>query len=61
VCEGFSLVLRHRSDLVIPNKQLSVYEGAVAPWKGEKLGLWKEHFIRAAKSFDFPVHKPSLI
>ncbi|MEP7142349.1 MAG: excinuclease ABC subunit UvrA [Ferruginibacter sp.] len=57
-CEGFSLVLGIDTDLVIPNKQLSVYEGAVAPWKGEKLGLWKEHFIRAAKSFNFPVHKP---
>ncbi|MEO5888684.1 MAG: excinuclease ABC subunit UvrA [Ferruginibacter sp.] len=57
-CEGFSLVLGIDTDLVIPNKQLSVYEGAIAPWKGEKLGMWKEHFIRAAKNFDFPVHKP---
>ncbi|MEO6729622.1 MAG: excinuclease ABC subunit UvrA [Ferruginibacter sp.] len=57
-CEGFSLVLGIDSDLVIPNKQLSVYEGAVAPWKGEKLGLWKENFVRAAKRFNFPVHKP---
>ena len=57
-CEGFSLVLGIDADLVIPNKQLSVYEGAVAPWKGEKLGQWKESFIRAAKSFNFPVHKP---
>ena len=58
VCEGFSLVLGIDPDLVIPNKQLSVYEGAVAPWKGEKLGLWRENFIRAARSFNFPVHKP---
>ncbi|WP_301924404.1 excinuclease ABC subunit UvrA [Ferruginibacter sp.] len=57
-CEGFSLVLGIDSDLVIPNKQLSVYEGAVAPWKGEKLSLWKEQFIRAAKNFNFPVHTP---
>jgi excinuclease ABC subunit A len=57
-CEGFSLVLGIDSDLVIPNKQLSIYEGAVAPWKGEKLGQWKEQFIRAAKNFNFPVHKP---
>ena len=57
-CEGFSQVLGIDPDLVIPNKQLSVYEGAVAPWKGEKLGQWKDQFIRAAKSFDFPVHKP---
>ncbi len=57
-CEGFSMVLGIDADLVIPNRQLSVYEGAIAPWKGEKLGLWKEQFIRAAKNFSFPVHKP---
>ncbi len=58
VCEGFSQVLGIDSDLVIPDKRLSVYEGAVAPWKGEKLGLWKERFIKEAKKFNFPVHKP---
>ena len=57
-CEGFSMVLGIDEDLVIPNKLLSVYEGAVAPWKGEKLGLWKESFVKAARKFDFPVHKP---
>ncbi|HEV7620773.1 MAG TPA: excinuclease ABC subunit UvrA, partial [Flavisolibacter sp.] len=40
------------------NQMLSVYEGAVAPWKGEKLGLWKDNFIKGARKFDFPVHKP---
>jgi excinuclease ABC subunit A len=57
-CEGFSQILGIDPDLIIPNKQLSVYEGAVAPWKGEKLSLWKEAFVKAAKRFDFPVHKP---
>ncbi|MEI9943468.1 MAG: excinuclease ABC subunit UvrA [Chitinophagaceae bacterium] len=57
-CEGFSQVLGIDSDLVIPDKRLSVYDGAVAPWKGEKLGLWKERFIKEAKKFNFPVHKP---
>ncbi len=57
-CEGFSMVLGIDDDLVIPNKLLSVYEGAVAPWKGEKLGKWKDNFIRDARKFDFPVHKP---
>ncbi|HRO69463.1 MAG TPA: excinuclease ABC subunit A, partial [Chitinophagaceae bacterium] len=57
-CEGFSQVLGIDADLVIPDRRLSVYEGAVAPWKGEKLGLWKDHFIKAAKKFNFPVHKP---
>ncbi|MBB1283623.1 excinuclease ABC subunit UvrA [Flavisolibacter sp. BT320] len=58
VCEGFSMVLGIDEDLVIPDKRLSVYEGAVAPWKGEKLGRWKENFVRAARHFNFPVHKP---
>jgi len=57
VCEGFSMVLGIDEDLVIPDKRLSIYEGAVAPWKGEKLGKWKEDFIRSARKFDFPVHK----
>jgi excinuclease ABC subunit A len=56
-CEGFSLVLGIDSDLVIPDKRLSVYDGAIAPWKGEKLGLWREQFIKGAKKFNFPVHK----
>ncbi|TDH23024.1 excinuclease ABC subunit A [Segetibacter sp. 3557_3] len=57
-CEGFGQVLGIDADLVIPDKRLSIYEGAVAPWKGEKMGLWKENFIRAAKHFNFPVHTP---
>jgi len=58
VCEGFSMVLGIDEDLIIPNKLLSVYEGAVAPWKGEKLGQWREQFVRAARKFNFPVHTP---
>jgi excinuclease ABC subunit A len=58
VCEGFSQILGIDPDLIIPDKSLSLYEGAVAPWKGEKLSLWKDAFVRAAKQFDFPVHKP---
>src|SRR6185312_13173580 len=57
-CEGFSQVLGIDPELVIPDKRLSVYEGAVAPWKGEKLVWWRDQFIKAAKKFDFPVHKP---
>ena len=58
VCGGFSLVLGIDPDLVIPDKRLSVYENAIAPWRGEKLGQWKERLIRVAGRFDFPVHKP---
>jgi excinuclease ABC subunit A len=57
-CEGFSQVLGIDADLVIPDKRLSIYEGAVAPWKGEKLVWWKDQFIKGAKKFDFPIHKP---
>ena len=58
VCEGFSQVLGIDPDLVIPDRSLSVYDGAVAPWKGEKLGQWREQFIRGAKRSGFPVHRP---
>jgi len=57
-CEGFSQVLGIDSDLVIPDKRLSVYEGGVAPWKGEKLGWWREQFVKGARKINFPVHKP---
>ncbi len=56
-CEGFSQILGLDPDLIIPDKRLSLYEGAIAPWKGEKLSQWKDAFIKAAKKFDFPVHK----
>ena len=55
-CEGFSQVLGIDADLVIPHKQLSVFENAIAPWKGEKLVWWKDQFIKNAKGF--PIHKP---
>lgn len=58
VCEGFSQVLGIDANLVIPNPQLSIYEGAVAPWKGEKLGWWRDQFIKGAGKFNFPIHKP---
>ncbi len=57
-CEGFSQVLGIDANLVIPNDRLSLYEGAVAPWKGDKLGWWREQFIKAATKFNFPIHKP---
>ncbi len=56
-CEGFSQVLGIDPDLVIPDRRMSVYDGAVAPWKGEKLGWWREQFVKSARSINFPVHK----
>ncbi|MCB0700354.1 MAG: excinuclease ABC subunit UvrA, partial [Chitinophagaceae bacterium] len=58
VCEGFGMVLGIDQDLVIPNKNLSVYEDAVACWKGEKMAEWKNAFVRSATKYDFPIHKP---
>ena len=57
-CGGFSLVLGIDPELVIPDKRLSIYENAVAPWRGEKLSAWKDALIRASGKTNFPVHKP---
>lgn len=57
-CEGFGQVLGIDEDLVTPDKRLSVYEGAVACWRGEKMSEWKDSFVRTAAKYDFPVHKP---
>jgi excinuclease ABC subunit A len=58
VCEGYSQILGVDPELVIPNHRLSIYDGAVAPWKGEKLSWWKDQFIKGAKEIDFPIHRP---
>lgn len=57
-CEGFGSVIGIDEDLVIPNKALSVYDGAVACWKGEKMGEFRDQLVKSASKFDFPIHKP---
>ncbi|MBK8490625.1 MAG: excinuclease ABC subunit UvrA [Saprospirales bacterium] len=57
-CEGFSKVMGIDEDKVIPDKTRSVYEGAVACWKGEKFGQWLDVLLDKAHHFDFPVHTP---
>jgi excinuclease ABC subunit A len=57
-CEGFGKVLGIDEDLVIPNKNLSVYEGAIAPWKGDKMGEYLTPLIKNGIHFDFPIHRP---
>ncbi|MBN1924914.1 MAG: excinuclease ABC subunit UvrA [Prolixibacteraceae bacterium] len=57
-CEGYGKVIGIDEDLVVPNKNLSVYDDAIACWKGEKMGEWKDKLIRNAHHFNFPVHKP---
>lgn len=57
-CEGFGSVIGIDEDLVIPDKSLSVYEGAVACWRGEKMGEWLTELLQHAYKFNFPIHRP---
>ncbi|MEA2041233.1 MAG: excinuclease ABC subunit UvrA [Bacteroidota bacterium] len=57
-CKGFGKTMGIDENLVIPNKSLSIYEEAVAPWKGQKMSYYKDRFISKAHLFDFPIHKP---
>ncbi len=57
-CEGFGQVLGIDEGLVIPDKTQSVYDGAVACWRGEKMSEWQHDFIRKASKYEFPIHKP---
>ncbi|MCH2230150.1 MAG: excinuclease ABC subunit UvrA [Crocinitomicaceae bacterium] len=57
-CEGFGMVIGVDPNLVIPNKNISVYEGAVAPWKGERMVTHMHKFIDKAIDENFPIHRP---
>lgn len=57
-CEGFGSVLGIDEDLVFPDKSLSVYEGVIAPWKGEKMQEWLKPLVKKGIKFDFPIHRP---
>ncbi len=58
-CEGFGKVLGIDEDLVIPDKSLSVYENAIAPWRGEVMSAqWLRPLLKSGIKFDFPVHRP---
>lgn len=56
-CEGFGTVMGLDEDLIFPDKELSVYEGCIAPWKGEKMSEWAEPLIKKGVLFDFPIHR----
>ena len=56
-CEGYGKVIGIDADLVIPDKSRSVYDGAIAPWRGEKMGEWLNRLIQNALKFDFPIHR----
>ena len=57
-CEGYGKVLGIDEDKVVPDKSKSMFDGAIAAWKGEKYGEWLDIFLRNAHHFDFPVHTP---
>ena len=57
-CEGFGSVIGIDEKLVIPNTSLSLYDGCVVCWRGEKMGMWLKEFIRRAEPFHFPIFKP---
>ncbi len=57
-CEGFGSVIGIDEDLVIPDKSLSVYDGAIVAWRGEKMKEWNEALIKVANKFNFPIHRP---
>lgn len=57
-CEGFGKVLGIDEDLVIPDKSLSVYEGAIAPWRSEAMSEWAKPLLKNGIRFDFPIHRP---
>jgi excinuclease ABC subunit A len=57
-CEGFGKILGIDEDLVIPDKSLSVYEGAIVPWRSETMKKWLRKLLDNALEFDFPIHRP---
>ena len=58
VCEGFGKVIGIDEHLVVPNRSLSVYDGAVVCWRGEKMGEWKDMVIRGAEKAGLPIFTP---
>jgi len=56
-CEGYGNVIGIDEDLVIPDKSKSIYDNAIAPWRGEKMREWLNKLIRNADKFDFPIHR----
>ncbi len=57
-CEGFGSVIGVDEDLVIPDKSISIFDGAIVSWKGEKMKEWNDKLVMNAYKFDFPIHKP---
>ena len=56
-CEGYGNVIGIDEDLVVPDKSKSLYDNAIAPWRGEKMREWLNKLIKNASKFDFPIHR----
>lgn len=56
-CEGFGKILGIDPNLVIPDKSLSVFEGAIVPWRSDSFSDWRNELVRYADKFDFPIHR----
>ena len=57
-CEGYGSILGIDHNKVIKDEELSLFEGVVAPWSGQKLSKWKDRFIQKSTKFNFPIHRP---
>ncbi|RYJ42940.1 excinuclease ABC subunit UvrA [Flavobacterium beibuense] len=57
-CEGYGSIVGIDEELVIPNTDLSVYENAIYPWRGESMGWYRDQLVNNGHKFDFPIHKP---
>ena len=58
MCEGYGKITGIDEDLVIPDKSKTIYEDAIACWRGATMKKWKEQLINSAYLFDFPIHEP---
>lgn len=57
-CEGYGDIIGIDEELVVPNTALSIYENAIAPWRGESMGEYRDQLVNNAYKFQFPIHKP---
>ena len=57
-CGGLGKIIGISEDLVIPDKTKSIYDGAIAPWRGEKMGWFKDHLVQVASLYDIPIFEP---
>ena len=57
-CEGYGKIVGIDEDLVVPDKSRSIFDNAVACWRGETMRWWRDQFVSAAYKFDFPIHEP---